>query len=474
MEIPAEPRIFAACRDGSPGTPQRGTSRHVRSSARTRHSLAAAVVAAAAWFAPDAACSEGPADAAIGNVTYRAAIRHGQDGSDTDRYSGVLLAGERLSVRVDSPFLSGLYPRIALLGPDGVPRDVDIVRFGRLGRRLEIRDFEATETGRWTVQVTGELDSYGSYSVRFQVKPLPVVRTHVPADTTGAAPADITVPFSGLAASRIKVKASARRGPVPAIASLVDSSGNEVLDDRGEPVADSARKLNGRAMTLDVSGAGGSDGDYGVRITAPAGHREFTVTVQAIPVTRPRGVRRHRPDEPWIEPVAFAERGVHDLMLRIEGRNFSHLPQPAVLFDGIPATELDVDPYGTWIRCNPPVLPGGALAGVTVVNPDGQAYSRDGYYYYVPEPRIDDVVDSFDLPVRTGSSAGGTKVRILGAHFETGVYIRFGESEDVIPLIKSSGEITVTTPPHPAGEVSIVLLDGYLHEVVAPVTFTYE
>ena len=58
--------------------------------------------------------------------------------------------------------------------------------------------------------------------------------------------------------------------------------------------------------------------------------------------------------------------------------------------------------------------------------------------------------------------------------FQTGIFLRFGGSADVLPRILSATEIEVTTPAHAEGVVEVYVFDAYLHEGRLPGTFEYK
>ena len=429
--------------------------------------------AAALAGVPAAAVADSLVGPQLGNVTYRGEIRIGPDGDDDDAFAGHLLRGERLSLRIVSPFQSPLFPEIVVVGPDGTPRDVGVRSRGNFGKVLELRNWVVPETGLWTVHVRSQLATQGDYTLRMSIRSRSPERIVVPRDKTGTVPADVDFAFDAIEGARLELRATSRDRTAPQIVALTDPAGATVRDEDSVPVVGAAIARKGR-VTLGVEALASGDGTYHAQITAPAGHRGFEATARVIPPARPRGSRRLGPDEPWIAPRLGLLRGVKERTVRIDGRNFSKLVRPVVLFGNAKGTDVSVDPFGNYLDVKPPQLAEGATVRVAVVNPDGQAAERPAFFFYVPTPRVEDITDVTGAAVRGSSTAGGRKVRFKGTGFETGVYVRFGGSQDVLPQILDSGEMELRTPAQPAGTVEIHLLDGFLHDEVVQIAFEYK
>lgn len=441
---------------------------------------------ALAWAALQAGFAAPPPDAhdpeepplgpGLGDLTYRTQIRTTAQGADADEYAGVLSAGERLSVAVVSPFQSGLLPALEFVGPDGAARRVE-VRARVLGKQLEVRDWPVPETGRWTVRVASILGTYGKYSVRFRVRSPAPFRTEVEPDEEGVVPVDTELAFDALPGSRLDLRAEVRKGPAPQLVSLVGPDGTDVPGVSGPAAGDAVEGPH--AVRLRLNDVGPQCGTYRARFTAPAGHGGFVATAQVTTPRRERGVRRLRADEPYLDPRITPLRGVKDLPVRLTGLHFSAAPPPTVLFGDVPGTNVVVDPYGIHLDVTPPELPEGSTVRVAVVNPDGQVFERPGHFYYVPAPVVTDLVSIDPVgadgePVRGASTAGGRRVRLLGSNFQTGIFLRFGGSADVLPILRGDGRMDVTVPAHGAGIVEVHVLDAYLHDAVAPLAFEYK
>ena len=99
------------------------------------------------------------------------------------------------------------------------------------------------------------------------------------------------------------------------------------------------------------------------------------------------------------------------------------------------------------------------LADVVVVNPDGQAGILGKGFLFRAPPKIQDIQPS------TGSTLGGTAVKIIGTGFVSGAKVKFGTADGVACNVVDPGLITCTSPPGSAGPVavSIANLDGSAH-----------
>ena len=405
----------------------------------------------------------------IGNVTYRAEIRTTAEGEDEDTYSGRLARGERLTIKVVSPFQSGLYPAVELLGPDGLPRDVPL-RSTRLGKVLEIRSFEVPETGRWTFRIAPILRTYGRYLVKFALRRAPPATVKVRADAVGQDEV-VELRVDALEGARLDLRASGKKR-TPEVGAVLDPSGQDVPGADG-PAAGDVSVRHG-VVSLKIPAIASGDGAYSAHVRLPAGHRGATLSVRTKAPERPRGSRKLSADEPWIEPRVSAIRGAEGATIRIRGRYLPYAPPPRVLFGEVPGTDVVVDPTETFLDVAAPALPEDALYDVTVVLKDGQSYSRPDYYYAVPTPRITDLLALDGTQVRAFGTGGGRTVQMIGSGYQTGMFIRVGASEDVLPQIRADGRAEFKLPAQPAGPQELRILDTYLHETVAPFLLEYK
>ncbi|AVT28376.1 hypothetical protein C6361_01420 [Plantactinospora sp. BC1] len=139
-----------------------------------------------------------------------------------------------------------------------------------------------------------------------------------------------------------------------------------------------------------------------------------------------------------------------------------------VTFDGIPGTDVTIDPAGTVISAvAPPHAPGPALVVLTF--PAG--LRAIGHYEYVA-PTIAAV-----SPAR-GPGTGGTPVTITGTGFHRVAGVTFDGVPGTNLTVDPDGTaLTVVTPPGPAGPVEVrvrmpgadaVTSEGFTYLVVAP------
>lgn len=443
--------------------PRRALPRPPRAFVRAAAPLtvALALSAAAAALAEDVV---GPPIRAGG---YRAEIRDDDEhGTDLDEYRALLVAGERLSVKVGAVKFSGFIPSLEIVGPDGVVRPAKIRLIG-VGRTIAVDAFPVDSTGLWTVRIGARLGSQGRYDVSFRVAPAPDVVAEIPAGTAGP----FALPFDALDGTALSVDVSGRKAP-SSIISLTDPAGAEVTDDGGGSAA-SAAKTRKRRTTLQVSPLAAGSGTYNLALDLPEDHGGTTVTVRARRPALAKGRRTLAATEPFLETRSFLLEGVHDLPVRLKGRYFSSNVPPTVLFGDVPGTDVRVDTFGTQIDVNPPVLPEGSLVRVVVVNADGQAFERPDYFFYVPSPTLVAVTARDGTPAAGASTAGGRIVRLHGTEFRSGLFARFG-GVGVYPQILSADEAECAVPPHAAGVVDVSIEDAYLHEAVLEGAFEYK
>jgi len=122
----------------------------------------------------------------------------------------------------------------------------------------------------------------------------------------------------------------------------------------------------------------------------------------------------------------------------------------SVTFGGVPATNVLL--VGLFqIRCNAPAHAAGHVDIVVHLQntllglPVDQYLTVSGGYDYFNPPTIASV-----NPV-AGPVAGGTSVTIAGANFRTGMSVKFGPNDATSISLNSATQMTVTTPPGPAG-----------------------
>ena len=135
----------------------------------------------------------------------------------------------------------------------------------------------------------------------------------------------------------------------------------------------------------------------------------------------------------------------------ITGTNFTGAT--AVYFGKTKATHVTVV-SGTTITATIPKAAAGTV-NVTVVTPGGvSAISTADQYTYVAAPTIKSITPA------TGSLLGGTQVTITGTGFAGATAVNFGSTVILASnfTVNSSGtQITVTSPPGPAGAVNVAV-----------------
>jgi hypothetical protein len=422
-------------------------------------------------LATAAAASDPIVGPPLGNTTYRGDITSGPQGVDTDSFAGPLLAGERLRVSVLSKFQSPLFPRLEVTRPDGSVPTFD-ARVRRGGKLIDARSILCDRTGTWRVDVTNLAGSQGNYTLSTRVKPMPTMSLP-PIALGGAAPATTTIELPGMALARLDVSVTFAKSDAPVrFYALTDPDGAEVLQD-GAPLVATATSSK-RSVRLRKSVLSGGLGMYRLTLGVDSGSATASIRYRVVPTERPRttGVAKLASAEPYLVPLAVPLRGVSSLSVKIDGLNFSFPTPPRVLFDGAAGTIEERDDFGTTMRVIPPEGVDGATVAVTIVNPDGQAFTREDYFHYVAPPTITGVFDADGAPMLGGSTTGGQVARLTGTEFQPGVRVRFGNAS-VSTLVLADDLLEVIVPPHPKGQVSVAAFDVFDHEAFAPTGFTY-
>ena len=150
-------------------------------------------------------------------------------------------------------------------------------------------------------------------------------------------------------------------------------------------------------------------------------------------------------------------------VVTIDGTDFD--AGVSVSVDQLPAAVVSVT--ATRIRVTMPAH-APATVGLTITNPDSQlAWVPGAFTYESDGPAITSV-----LPAE-GSTAGGTSVTIVGSGFSEGVSVRFdGVAASVVSW--STDMITVLTPAHDAGAVSVLVMNADGGSATSMAAFTYE
>jgi hypothetical protein len=419
-------------------------------------SLALVLSLAAASHAAD---PQGPT---FGANRCRAAIARVCSEPDVDDYVASLLAGEKLTVTLAVDKRSALMPRLTLVGPDGVEFAPSALVTKRGGKSLSLRAFAAPTTGRWCVRVVGAGGSEGGYTIAFSVAAAPrsAAKNVIVDGARGA-----TIAFQGIDGARLDVVAKwkDRRTQVVS-ASLAYPSGLVVGD----------VPATAKATSFTIKGAHlrGGDGTYTLRLAGTGVATGAAVTVRVTPQGRPRSARvMQLPDaEPYLDVLPGAVRGVPGVAVRLTGGNLPTTYAPTVLFGDVAASSYpSVD--GKSIVVIPPELAGGANCSVAVLAKDGQACVRDAYFYCVPMPVVNDLVDSHGTPVRFGRATGGDAVFVRGTGFGPSQVVRFGAKDAALGTV-SSTQMGVVAPAG-VGLVRLSVVDEFGRVVTSAFEFGY-
>ena len=86
-----------------------------------------------------------------------------------------------------------------------------------------------------------------------------------------------------------------------------------------------------------------------------------------------------------------------------------------------------------------------------MTNPDGQSGSLANGFTFVAPPAVTTVSPN------SGPSAGGTAVTLTGTDFTTGATVTIGGVAATNVIVVSATSITLTTPAHSAGAVTVVV-----------------
>lgn len=140
-------------------------------------------------------------------------------------------------------------------------------------------------------------------------------------------------------------------------------------------------------------------------------------------------------------------------VVAISGTNF--VSGATVTVGGAPASNVSFV-NSTAITASLPAKAAGTY-DVAVINPDRQVASKIAGYTYVASagPTITSVAPN------SGPAAGGTRVTVVGAHFlnNPSLQISFDNSLATSPTVLSDTQISVMTPAHAAGPVTVKVTD---------------
>ena len=201
-----------------------------------------------------------------------------------------------------------------------------------------------------------------------------------------------------------------------------------------------ATAVGGSPTTLDVTTPAHAPGAVSVVVTNPDGQ---TVTLtDGFTYTAPAAAPTITTVSPNSGPTAGGTS------VTVNGTGFSL--GTTVTFDGIPAIAVGGSP--TTLDVTSPAHVAGPVT-VVVTNPDGQSASLVAGFTYAdaaPAPTI------ASIDPATGPTIGGTNVTITGSGFSLGTTVAF-DGLLATALGGSPTSLSVTTPAHAAGPVTVVV-----------------
>jgi plastocyanin len=153
-------------------------------------------------------------------------------------------------------------------------------------------------------------------------------------------------------------------------------------------------------------------------------------------------------------------------VVAITGTNFQ--TAATVKFGNVGATSTTVN-SATSISATSPAQVAGPVT-IAVTNPDGKSGTSAGAFTYVappPPPAINSFTPS------TGPAVGGTWITITGSNFASIAAVRFGAAGAVAVTVVNATTIRALSPPLPAGQVSIMVLNADGQSATAASMFMY-
>ncbi len=407
----------------------------------------------------------------IGNTRYSSSIQ-GRDGvPDLDDYVGALAKGEQLTVIVVAGRKTDLKPGLVLLRPDDTVVQPEL-KTTRNSRKVALRQFSVDQTGRWTVRLIGRDLSEGAYKLRFKVRPAPDIQ--IPGHLGGADPLTGQHLLDAVDPSDIRLDIRwAKRDSAVALTRLDDPAGDPVAGDSGD-AADEAVTKKRRTRLASATLAGG-DGLYAAGVSIVGGQSTYTLSARIRPLDRAssRKTITLSATEPWLDPVSGPIRGVRGEAVRFTGADFSEDEAPQVLFGDFPGTDVQVAPGGAQIDVRAPAT-GAGVVRVTLINPDGQAVSRNGYFQFSRPPVATGILHLDRDPAVGGSTLGGQNFIVTGEELGIAQQVFFGVFEGTVLGATGTTELTVRSPAQAPGFVSIRVVDAFDRASTAPGTFEYK
>ncbi|MGH9858641.1 MAG: beta strand repeat-containing protein, partial [Candidatus Acidiferrales bacterium] len=255
---------------------------------------------------------------------------------------------------------------------------------------------------------------------------------------------------------------------IPAIVSINPTSGPAA---GGTPVTISgANFVNGAAVRFGATAAASVTFNSATSLTAvtPAGTGLVDVTV-----TNPGGQSATLSSafsyDPGLPPtivsvVPNSGPATGGTLVTISGANFQ--AGATVSFAGTPATNVTVL-SSSQIRAVTPAGAPGSVA-VQVTNPDTQNVTLFNGFTYAPPPTVTSVNPA------AGFAVGGTSVSVLGSNFQSGAAVFFGGVAAPAVAFVNAGQLSVTTPAHAPGAVSVLVTNPDGQSSTLANGFTYQ
>jgi hypothetical protein len=195
------------------------------------------------------------------------------------------------------------------------------------------------------------------------------------------------------------------------------------------------------ATTITCTTPAHAAGIVGVKVTvgSQSGTKSSSYTYQA---------STSAPTVSAINPTSGSTAG--GTTVTISGSNF--VAGATVTIGGTAATGVTVI-SATTITCITSAHAAGTV-GVKVTIAGQSGTKSSAYTYVVPAPKVNEVNPS------TGTTAGGTVVKVTGANFVAGATVDFGGIAATGVIVNGPNSITCTTPAHATGIVAVSVTVG--------------
>lgn len=290
-----------------------------------------------------------------------------------------------------------------------------------------------------------------------------VMTARTPPHAAGPVPVELKYPGG----ARDALPNAFRYHLVPSVGSVTPLSGPVT---GGTPITiDGANFVSGATVALDGAAATGVAFVSATRLTAltPA-HTAGPVNVA---VTNPDGSAGSLPaaftygSGPallGISPSLGSTSG--GTVVTLSGTNF--VTGATVTFGGAPALTSAVSDDRTISATTPTHAEG--MVDVAVVNPDGQSAMLPGAFAYRLPPSLSGINPT------SGPSSGGTPVTLNGTNLAPNATVTFGGAPASNLTWVSASAMTMVTPAHSGGGVSIVVTNPDGQSATLPNQFTYQ